>query len=221
MALTNYGELRAAVVDWILSLSGGGLTAAIVASDILPQVQSMMYHGDGIDIQPLRIRAMVSSATITPATGGIITISSQVDAGWLEFIELVPSAVGSVSLDYVEPWEFRKQSDKLVTTTGPQAIYTIEGDSVFLAPKAVTTIDARWYEKFTALSDDSDTDWVLTNAPQVYMNGCLMLAADYVEDQRGPMFRSKFAAAIRALNMNDSQQRASGSIPVARPRSVV
>jgi len=219
MALSTYGGLKSAVVDW--SYNGGGVTAALVGTDFFPQVQSMMYQGHGTDIDPLRIRAMVDSATITPATGGIITISSQVDSGWLEFIELVPTNTGAVSINYVEPWAFRKEAVSIQSTLAPQAIYTIEGDSLYLAPAAVQPIAAKWYQKFTAVSADGDTDWIITNAPQVYLDGCLMLACAYTQDEREAAFRAKFAAGIKGLNLNDQRARASGSVKIARPRVVV
>ena len=105
-------------------------------------------------------------------------------------------------------------------TASPQAIYTIEGDYVYLAPASVGTVRGVWYEKFTALSADGDTDWIVTNAPQVYLNGCLMLACAYTQDAREADFRAKFAAGIKGLNMNDSTKRRSGSVNIARPRSI-
>lgn len=218
MALSTYSELKSAVVDW--AYAGSGITAALVGTDFFPQAQAMMYYGHGADIRPLRIRAMISSTTLTPASGGTITISSALGSGWLENLEITPTTTGAVSLDYVDPWQFRKQADELTSTTGPQSFYTVEGGVIYLAPAAVTEVTVRWYGKFTALSGDSDTDWVLTNAPHVYLDGCLMLACAYADDQREQYFRQKFAAGIKALNMTDQRQRASGSTPVARPRSV-
>jgi hypothetical protein len=218
MALNTFAAIKTAVADW--AFTGASVSATLVGTDFFPQVQSMMYYGDGNDIPALRIRAMIDSATVTPDSGGTITISSAFGSGWLEFVELTPTTSGALSLDYMEPWEFRKEQDKIINTVGPQAIYTVVGDKVYLAPAAVTTIAAKWYEKFTALSADGDTDWIITNAPHVYLNGCLMLACAYADDQREGQFRQKFAASIRGLNRNDRLQRASGSIPVARPRSV-
>lgn len=217
MALNTYAAIKTAVADW--SFTGGGVTATLVGTDFFPQVQSMMYRGDGVDVPPLRISSMVDSATITPAAGGIITLSTDLDAGWLEIIEMVPTSNGAKTIDYVPPWMFRKQADAIANTVGPQSIYTIEGDSLYLAPAAVQPIVARWYQKFTALSADGDTDWIVTNAPQVYLNGCLMLACAYTDDGRESTFRQKFAAGIKALNMNDQKARSSGSFKVARPRS--
>lgn len=218
MSLSTYGGLKTAVVDW--AFNGGALTESVVANDIMPQVWSMMYMGDGKDIDALRVQAMVDSATITPASGGIITLSTQMSATLLGIIEITPTQQGAVSLNYVEPWQFRKQADTLMNTVGPQAIYTVEGDSLYLGPAAVTEVKARWYEKFTALSADGDTDWVLTNAPQIYLNGCLWLACKYTQDDRAMMFKADFANAIKAANLNDGSTRRSGSQLIARPRSV-
>ena len=219
MTLSTFGALKTAVADW--HWNGGGVTATLVGTDFFPQVQSMMYRGHGLDIEPLRIQSMVSSATLTPAAGGIITISSQVDAGFLEFIELAPTQSMTRSLNYMDPWSFRKQAALLYDTANPQGVYTIEGDYLYLAPKSVTTITATWYEKFTAVSGDSDTDWIILNAPQVYLDGCLMLACAYTQDDRENAFRQKFAAGIKGLNLNDRRARMSGSTKVARPRAVV
>lgn len=219
MALNTFAAIKSAVVDW--HWSGGGVTTALVGTDFFPQVQSMMYYGDGRDIDPLRISAMVDSATLTPASGGAVTISTAMGSGFLELIELTPNQAGAVSLDYVPPWMFRKEADAIANTVGPQSIYTIEGDTLYTAPAATTGLNAKWFEKFTALSADGDTDWIVTNAPQVYLNGCLMLAAAYTQDAREGEFRAKFAAAIKALNMNDQRKRSSGAFKVARPRSVV
>jgi hypothetical protein len=207
------------VASW--AYTGGGVTAALVGTDFFPQVQSQMYYGDGQDIKPLRIRAMENESTVTPASGGVITISTGISTTWLEFIDLVPTASGSSSLNYVEPWQFRKMANALADTTSPQYVYTIEGDKLSLAPASVGPIKIKWLEKFTAVSADSDTDWIILNAPQVYLNGCLMHACAYTDDDREAAFRTKFAAAIRALNLNDKQARASGARQVARPRVVV
>lgn len=215
MAVATFAGIKTAVADW---LERTDLTTAIGA-DFFPLMQSKMYYGHGTDIKPLRIRGMVDSATLTPDSGGTITITSACGAGWLEFIEMTPTSEGAPSLNYIEPWAFRKETDMLTGTTGPQNVYTIEGGLVYLAPAAVTTIAAKWYEKFTALSADSDVDWIVTNAPQVYMDGCLMEACAYLSDAREAQFRAKFAAGILALNLNDRRQRSAGATPVARPRS--
>lgn len=223
MALTNYGTVRAAALDW--SWTTGSLTDTIMANDIFPLVQSQMYWGDNTAgmqrVPPLRIRSMVTTGTLTPATGGTVTISTGVSSTWLEFIELVPTYNYARSLTYMEPWSFRKQVDALNSAAAPQLIYTVEGDTLYLAPENTGTVTAAWYAKFAALSSDSATDWIITNAPQVYLYGAIAQGCLYTQDDRYQQYRALFAGAIKALNDTDQQQRASGSRNVARPRSVI
>lgn len=223
MSLTTYAGIRAAILDW--SWTQGGLTDTIIKNDIFPQLWALIYWGDRTGgqqpIEPLRIRSMTTSGTLTPDTNGQVTISTGVSSSWLEFIEMTPTYSDAQSMNYLEPWTFRKQVDALAATSAPQFIYTVEGDSLKVAPKNTGTINAYWYAKFTALSDQSDTDWLVSNAPHVYLRGGLMLACDYTQDERKAQYRTEFAGAIKALNMTDQLQRASGSKPVARPRVVV
>jgi hypothetical protein len=219
VALTTYGGLKTAISDW----AWGEVTAAQIASDFFPRMQSALYygHGDGRDglvqIKPLRIRDMEDTATLTPSAAGEIDISTACGSGWLNFITLQPSTVGAQSLDYVTPFEFKKRTE--LAYGGPANFYTIEGDTLKLGPYGSTTLYAHWHEKFTALSGDSDVDWVLTNAPQVYMDGCLMEVCTYLQDDRYAQFRSNFAAGINALNRNNAVSKMAGGVMRAVPRN--
>ena len=220
MALTTYGGLKTAIADWAWS----EVTVAQIESDFFPRMQSKLIYGDGdgrdglVAIKPLRIRQMEDSAILTPSAAGEITISTACGAGWLDFIELQPTSVGAVTLEYLSPFEFKKRPELAVG--GAARFYTIEGDTLFLGPYSDATILARWHEKFTALSADGDTDWMLTNAPQVYMDGCLMEICTYLQDDRYAQFRSAFAAGINALNLNNRTAKMSGAVKRAVPRSL-
>ena len=223
MSLATYAAIRSAILDW--SWQQGGLTDTIIKDDIFPQLWAMIYYGDRTNgmqpVEPLRIRAMQASATLTPSAAGAVTISSAVDANWLEFIEIKPTLTGALPLKIVEPWEFRQAQNLWLSGAAPAELATVEGDSLIVSPPQAGTIVAAWYEKFTALSADGSTDWLVLNAPHVYLRGGLMLACDYTQDERRVQFRDEFAGAIAALNLNDRRQRASGSPQIARPRVVV
>lgn len=219
MPLTTYGDLCSAIRDWAWS----EVTVAFIKSDIFPRMQSKVFYGDGdgrdglVQIKPLRIRQMEDSATLTPSASGLVTISSACGSGWLDFIDLTPTAIGSQSLDYLAPFEFKKRTE--LSYGGAANFYTVEGDTLKLGPYGSATLAARWHEKFTALSGDSDTDWVLTNAPQVYMDGCLMEICTYLQDERYAGFRASFAAGINALNQASVLAKTSGAVRRAVPRS--
>ncbi len=220
MALDTYGGLKTAIADW----AWGEVTAAFVASDLFPRMQSKLYWGDGdgrdglVQIKPLRIRQMEDSATLTPSASGQATITSVCGAGFLDFITLIPTSTGARALDYLDPFEFKKRPELAVG--GPALFYTIDGDTLLVGPYSTTTVAARWHEKFTALSNDSDVDWVLTNAPQVYMDGCLMEACAYLQDDRYGSFRASFAAGINALNLASRAAKTHGAVRRAVPRSI-
>lgn len=219
MSLDNFGHFKTALAD----LAWGEITTAQVG-DFFTQAQSKMYrgHGDGSDglarIKPLRCAAMISSGTLTPSATGTVTISSAVSAAFLGFKEITPTAVYSRSLDYLDYWEFRKRADLAVA--GPATVYSIEGDTLYTGPYSTATLSAIWYQKFTALSLDADTDWVLTNAPQIYLDGCMADICAYLQDDREGAFRSKFAAGINAINLNDTVTKMSGAVKRSMPRSV-
>lgn len=204
MALNTFGGIKAAAADW---LERTDLTAVI--PDFFTMAQSKLFYGDGEDIRPLRIRQMVASATVTPATGGLVTISTGVSTTWLEFIELTPTQNGAQSMTYQDPWQFRKNA-MLQASTGPAWNYTVEGDTLTVAPTATGTILAYFYQKLAAVSADGDTDWIILNTPQVYLNGIIMEACAYLSDPRLAQFRAFFAAGIMALNRNDQRARTSG-----------
>jgi hypothetical protein len=219
VSLATFAGVKAAVADW---LERTDLTAQIL--DFFALAQAKMYVGDkslGMqEVVPLRISQMVATGTLTPNASGVVSITSGVAANWLAFIEVTPTFTGAQALNYRSPWMLKKQPELLVTGAGHALSYTVEGDSLITAPPSAQTLTAAWYQKFTPLVADGDTDWVLTNAPQVYLNGCLAEACAYLEDDRLVQFRGMFAGAIQALNVNDEMSRASGGVPIARPRGV-
>lgn len=223
MSLDTYVHIRSAIIDW--QWTQGSLTDTIVKNDIFPQLWQLIYYGDRTEgmqpIEPLRVRAMSASGTLTPDSTGQVTISTGVSSSWLGFTSLYPTYSYAQSMQYVEPWEFYKNTTLTNTTDPPQLIYTIIGDSLKFAPTNSGTLNATWYAKFTQLSADTDTDWIVTNAPRVYLMGGLMLGCDYSQDDRRAQFRAEFAGAIKALNMYDQRSRASGSLAYSRPRVVV
>lgn len=217
MSFATYGDFKTALA----AMAWGEITTSQVG-DFFTQMQAKLYrgHGDGSDglvqIKPLRIRAMEDSATATPGSDGTFSITTVCGSGWMEFITLKPTNAYGRSLEYLDPWEFRRRPELAVA--GVASFYTIDNDTVETGPYSGTTIAARWYEKFTALSADGDTDWMLLNAPHVYQDGCMMEICAYLVDEREGQFRAKFAAGINALNRNNTVAKMSGAVLRAVPR---
>lgn len=152
---------------------------------------------------PLRIRGMevCASATFNAQEVGL-------PADFLQIRRIFIGGTPNGRLDYVTPELF--WADCKTSYTGQPKIFTIEGDSIFLAPTPDTAYTGRilYYKKFTALSNDTDTNWLLTNAPGVYLYGTLLEAFSQVRNmEQAPNYLNKFAGTVNALNAADKADR--------------
>ena len=79
-------------------------------------------------------------------------------------------------------------------------------------PDGVYTGKCLYYKKLAALSADGDTNWVLANAPGVYLHGALAEAHFFARNsERAQEELSLFCGAVNALNLADKADRTSGS----------
>lgn len=167
MALTNFGELKTAVANW---LERDDLTARILEFISLTE--------DSIG-RELRVRAMETTDNLT--------VSSQETALPTGFVQQRRLYLdnNAARLEYFPPEDFWIRQAK--NETGTPKLYTIEGDNLVVAPSpdVSQTFKLLYFKTFTALSADSDTNWVLTNARGLYLFGALIEASMYLEDEVG------------------------------------
>ncbi len=179
MSITTHAELKVAVANW---LGRTELTARI------PEWVSLAE--DRI-AQDLRVQAMVTAVDLT--------ISSQrvsVPTGFLESIRLYLDSSSEKPLDYFSPQVFWERN--AVNETGQPDIYTIEGTEFVFAPSPGQTYTGKllYYKRFTALSADSDTNWIISNARGLYLYATLIEAYTFLEDDAGQL---KYAAMYEDL----------------------
>jgi hypothetical protein len=209
MALATYGDLKNAVASW---LERSDLTARV--PDFISLAQSRIYSGDeGIRLPPLRIAAMITSGTIA-ITGGV----GATPAGWLQFLRIREDATDAPMLAYVPPHAFWDLPQ--AHYPGAPLFYTIEGSVIRTAPTSTTTLSATWFARLTAMSADSDADWIMTNAPHVYLHGALAEAFEFEGTlERAQQHTARLASAVKSLNSADQIGQTSGSVLVMRPRA--
>jgi hypothetical protein len=94
-------------------------------------------------------------------------------------------------LNFFDPSVFWERN--VADDSGQMSAFTIEGDFLVAAPVPDGSTYARllYYRRFTALSSDSDTNWILTNARGLYLYGALLEAYTFLEDDAGQL---KYAA---------------------------
>ena len=87
------------------------------------------------------------------------------------------------ALNYFTPEQF--WSRRATTTTGQPTMYTVEGPLIIFGPLMDTTYFGKflYFRRDAALSGDSDTNWVLTNAPGIYLFAALTEAHIFLGNQ--------------------------------------
>lgn len=220
MSISTYAELKTAIANW---LERDDLTARI--PEFIALAQAKMYRGvmgpDGRTwvIPPLRIRDMVTTADIA-ITDGVGSLPS----GWLEFVRLWVSDTDQPNLRYYPPMQWWDLYGAHNADSGsPVEAYTIEGSTIRIAPANTETVKSVHYAKFTAMSADGDADWIVTNAPHVYLHGALAeYWAGFVQNPENAANEGMaFAAGVRGLMGQEMQAQFAGSALVMRPRMVV
>lgn len=102
---------------------------------------------------------------------------------------------------------------RLVTTSGPPDRYTIEGDAIRFGPDPDSTYYAPmlYYQKLPSLITNS-TNRLMTDAPNVYLFGCLMWAKILLQDDAGAArYMRLYMGATNALQLQDETDRHSGA----------
>jgi len=204
MSIASYADLKTALASW---LNRSNLNARI--PDFIALCESrMMYGAQGAMVsEPLRIRAMEISADIA-VSGQTAALPS----GFLQARRLYLNCSPIVELDYVTPelfWRTYVSSD----VAQPRR-FTAEGEKFVFgpAPDAAYTGKCLYYKKLAALAVDADTNWVLTNAPGVYLHGAL--AEAHLFTRNAPQAAEElalFAGAVNALNLADKADRYAGA----------
>jgi hypothetical protein len=199
MAISTYAELQAAVGDW---LARGDLAARIPDFIALAE-QRLFYGADDANFPsaPLRLRAM--EATTDPAvfatSPGVATLPLPAD-----FLEV--RAVGLAS-DPKTPLDLAplRQLSALTGAPGRPRLYTLDGDAIRFAPTpdAAYGVELAYFRRFDPLAT-TPTNWLLTNAPGVYLYAALLEAQPFLmNDARLPVWAAMLGAATRALTESD------------------
>ncbi|NCW70441.1 MAG: hypothetical protein EBV86_18125 [Marivivens sp.] len=205
MALTTYAELKSSVGDW---LNRTDLTTVIADFVSLAEAQ--------IERQ-LRTRQM-----IVRATASIGTEYSAVPADFLETKSLKLNTNPVTALQFETVDSLDSLSNTTYLSSGKPLYFSIVGGQIRVLPIPDTeyTAELVYYAKLTKLSVTNTTNWLLTQAPDVYLYGSLLQAAPYLQDDaRIPVWSSLYQAGLDQLQIADDRGSTSGGALMARART--
>jgi hypothetical protein len=207
MALTTYTELKSSLADW---LNRTDLTSVI--ADFISLAEAQMER-------QLRTRQMIVRANATFAAAAEYGTVPD-DFMEVKSIKLDTNPVTSLTFQTIEAMD--QLSNTTYLSSGKPLYFTVVGNQFRLLPipDGAYTADLVYYAKLTKLSSTVATNWLLTQAPDVYLYGALLQAAPYLQDDaRISVWSSLYLAGLDQLQVADDRGSTSGGALLARART--
>ena len=198
MALSTFSELKTAIANF---LNRDDLTTAIPDFITLAEA-SINRH--------LRHWRMLTNSTLT--------LDAQYEAlpsDWLGTKRMTITTGTTSRLEPASEAEIHARRDGNSNAVGCPLLYAHIGANVEFWPTPDATYSVRWdyWQKVEALSDGNTSNWLLTNAPDVYLYGSLMHSAPYLHhDARLAVWAQMYAAAVQRLNESGHMDENSGPL---------
>lgn len=193
--ITSYSTLQAAVADFLNR------------DDLTAMIPTFIQMAEARVSRELRHWRMEVNATYS-ADAQYEALPSD----WVETIRLyVPGGNRLGLVSHAEIEAMRTENDDV---TGAPRYYALVAGQIetYPTPSEATTVNHLYYGKIPALSDSDTSNWLLDEAPDVYLYGSLLHSAPYlVEDQRLPIWASLHDQAIMALQAASDRARHSGT----------
>ena len=197
MAINTYSTLQTAVANWL------------DRSDLTDRVPEFIALAEATFNRVLRLRAMETTVADTTPSG---SKEDALPTGYLQMREIHLTTSPVVSLAYITPeimYRIRAGS-----TSGKPNSYTIVGDNILFGPTpdGVYDYSMTYYKSFDALADGTQTNWLILNAPDLYLYGTLLQAEPFLmNDQRVQLWERGVRQIVNDLQQQDDKDRHSGS----------
>jgi hypothetical protein len=198
MAISNYSELQTAVANWL------------DRDDLAARIPEFIVLCEARFNRSLRIRAMETLDISVDTVGGTSTVALPTGYVQMRDISLITSPI--TQLQYVTPEIMNRLNAG--SLTGKPETYTIIANSILFGPTPDSAYDISmlYYKTFDPLTALAPTNWVITNAPDVYLYGALLEAEPFLmNDQRVQLWATALTQSITTLQEQDNKDRHSGS----------
>jgi len=199
MAITNYTTLKAAVASWLNR------------SDLSSDIDTFIDLAEAQIQRRLRIRAMETAMSVT-LSGGV----AAVPASYLElkyaYIDGSPTHILSMQ---TPEWIHRNYPNR-ATSSVPRFIARDADNFVFGPyPDSDYTLKGTYYAPLTALSASNETNWLITNAPDLYLAGALVEGFAFIgDDPSSNIWGGRFASVLGDLNGQEEAEQWPRSMPL-------
>ncbi len=208
MALTTYTGLKASIADF---LNRDDLTSVI--PDFIALAEAQINR----DIRHWKMEARSSGQQDAGDE------YMQIPADWVETIRLHLTGSGTSTVNLISRDAMADKRQAMINETGTPTNYThADGQfQLYPTPSVDTDFELLYYQKIPSLISNTD-NWLLLEAPDVYLYGSLLHSAPYLaEDQRVAVWAQLYSAAVQRLNEVSDDARFSGSGLTLKVRGLV
>jgi len=199
MAITNYTNLQTSIADFLNR------------DDLTSVIPTFIQLAEADMNRQVRHWKMEARSTGTQDAGDQYM---QVPSDWLETIRLHLTGSGTSALTLTSRAAMAdiRAKNEDISTVKPYYYTHADGQfELYPTPTEATDFELLYYQKIPDLATNS-TNWLLTDAPDVYLYGALLHSAPYLaEDARVAVWAQMYSAAVSNVNRASEQARYSGS----------
>lgn len=201
MAISTHGELKTAIASYL------------ARADLTSHIPNFIALAEDRIAHDLRIAQIEATEDLT--------IDSQFVAkptGYLEGRRIYLAGSPVTKLEFMSVDNFWT---KFVSSqTGRPEVFTAEGTNLVFGPAPVASYTGKilFYKRMTALSGDSDTNWVLQNARGLYLYGALLEAQPFIRnDPRIATWAAMWDNILDRVQKASDREQHSGGTLTMRP----
>lgn len=196
MAITTYAELQTAIANW---LDHTDLT------DRIPEFIALAEEGIQSDVIHWRGEKRAD-----------LTVDSRFEDVPTDFLEprRIQISATKTPLRPISVDDMQGLRGNAENVAGTPTTYAIVGAEIEFYPTPDEAYTADFYYKASvpALADDNASNWVLANAPSIYLYGALIQAAPFlIEDQRLATWGQLYSQAIGRFNLAGKRGKHGGT----------
>ena len=195
MAFNNYEALKTSIANWA------------DRDDMVTFIPDFVALCEARFNRELRLRSMEQKWEADTIGG---QANYALPPRFLQMREFRINANPTVSLRYVSPEIYEAWN----LGSGEPSFYTIIANEIRLGPipAGVYNIEMLYWAKFPNLGGSTTSNWMLQNAPDVYLYGSLMEMEPFIQnDARIAVWAAGYDRAISNIQLQDDKDRHSGS----------
>lgn len=184
MAITTYAELQTAIGDWLNR------------ADLDQKIPDFIRLAESTLNDVLRQADMITQSTGVTITSGRATLPA-------DALEVVYAQVGSTEdepLEQISPQQLTMLRRTRTRDAANPRFFAIIGRQIVVTPTPSSgTLDIDYYQRIPALTTSNTSNWLLDDAPHVYLYTSLLHATPFLmDDARYQVFQNTVSQQVMA-----------------------